>query len=128
MQVLHKLEDGRLVHEVGEEKSKMRTWKCPECGWRGKAIEEEMYKRMMTCPECGAAVQKIEDTPVEKAQLAGVEFIEKATTLLVEDAIEFIEVSKEDAEVLSKVENKNFKVITDGSRFILKWKPYLPVP
>jgi len=83
MQVLHRLENGQLVHEVAE------------------------------------------DTPVEKTQLAGVEFIEKAATLLVEDAIEFIEISKEDAEVLSKVENGNFKVITDGSRFILKWDPYL---
>lgn len=57
--------------------------------------------------------------------LVSVKVVEKATTLLTEDSIEFIEISKEDAEMLSKVKNRNFKVIADGSRFILKWDPYL---
>jgi len=86
LKVLHKLEDGKLIHEVAEEE------------------------------------------PKEEAKVAGVEFIEKADTLLVKDAIEFIEISKEDAEVLSQVENGNFKVITDGSRFVLKWDPFLHLP
>lgn len=86
MQVLHRLENGKLVHDV---------------------VEEE---------------------PKEEVKVAGVEFIEKADALLAKDVIEFIEISKEDAEVLSKVENGNFKIITDGSRFILKWNPFLPLP
>jgi len=90
---LHKLKNGKLVHDV---------------------VEEEPIS--------------LNVVPKEEVKVAGVESIEKADALLAKDAIEFIEISKEDAEVLSKVEKGNFKLLTDGSRFILKWNPYLPLP
>ncbi len=95
--MLHRYENGKLVHDV----------------LVSVKVIEDKHEEVQKGPR------------EEEIQLAGVEFIEKAATLLVKAAIECIEISKEDAKVLSKVENGNFKVITDGSRFILKWDPYL---
>lgn len=65
---------------------------------------------------------------IEKAMFVGIKFLKKGETLLVDEEFDVVEIAKEDAEFLSNIENKNFRIVTDGARFILKQDPYLHLP
>jgi len=65
---------------------------------------------------------------IEKAMFVGIEFLRKGEALLVDEEFDVVEIAKEDAEFLSKIENTNFRIVKNEKRFLLKQDPYLHLP